>query len=85
MSIDADQLPISKRAYTARGGEFVKRQGLSKQAQPLKTLVLKNKGRDLRFGEVEPLLGVPAHDAVRDGVVLSVCRLAEGRPSEDTK
>ena len=39
---------------------------------------------NLRFCEVESLLGVPAHNAVCDWVILSVCRLAEGRQTEDT-
>ena len=77
--------PISKHAYTARGGEFNNGHSPSKQAEPLKTLLLKNKGRHLRFGEVERLLRVPTHDTVCDWVVLSVCRLAEGRQTEDTR
>lgn len=34
---------------------------------------------DLRFGEVEDLLGIPAQNAVCDRVVFSVCGLEEGK------
>lgn len=38
---------------------------------------------DLRFREVEDLLGISTHNAVCDAVIFSVCGLGEGKEKQD--